>query len=55
VGALVTMKLDELLALRNFGKKSLDEIREQLLSKNLVTEEELATLFVSDAHEQQAG
>jgi len=46
VGALIGLRLEELLALRNFGKKSLDEIRDQLLAKNLVTTDELATLFV---------
>ncbi|MFN2568199.1 MAG: DNA-directed RNA polymerase subunit alpha, partial [Candidatus Dormibacteria bacterium] len=53
VGALVGLRLDELLALRNFGKKSLDEIREQLLAKKLVTKDELATLFVGAEPEQE--
>lgn len=45
VGQLVAMKQEELLTLRNFGAKSLDEIREKLLERNLVTAEELETLF----------
>jgi DNA-directed RNA polymerase alpha subunit len=39
------MRQEELLSLRNFGQKSLDEIREKLVERQLVTEEELATLF----------
>ncbi|MBV8195804.1 MAG: DNA-directed RNA polymerase subunit alpha [Candidatus Dormibacteraeota bacterium] len=45
VGQLVAMKQEELLTLRNFGQKSLDEIREKLVQRNLVTPEELDTLF----------
>ncbi|HEV3123427.1 MAG TPA: DNA-directed RNA polymerase subunit alpha [Candidatus Dormibacteraeota bacterium] len=45
VGQLVAMRQEELLSLRNFGQKSLDEIREKLVERQLVTEEELATLF----------
>jgi DNA-directed RNA polymerase subunit alpha len=45
VGQLITMRQDELLTLRNFGQKSLDEIKEKLLERELVTEEELGTLF----------
>lgn len=47
VGQLVAMRQEDLLTLRNFGQKSLDEIREKLLERNLVTEEELGTLFQS--------
>ena len=39
------MKQEELLTLRNFGQKSLDEIREKLVQRELVTPEELDTLF----------
>ena len=45
VGQLVAMKQEELLTLRNFGQKSLDEIREKLVQRELVTPEELDTLF----------
>jgi DNA-directed RNA polymerase subunit alpha len=45
VGQLVAMKQEELLTLRNFGQKSLDEIREKLVQRELVTPEELETLF----------
>ena len=44
-GQLVAMKQEELLTLRNFGQKSLDEIREKLVQRELVTPEELETLF----------
>ncbi|TMC49158.1 MAG: DNA-directed RNA polymerase subunit alpha [Chloroflexi bacterium] len=46
VGQLVAMRQEELLSLRNFGQKSLDEIKEKLLERGLVTEEEMATLFL---------
>jgi DNA-directed RNA polymerase subunit alpha len=45
VGALVAMRQEELLTLRNFGQKSLDEIREKLVERGFVTTEELDTLF----------
>lgn len=45
LGQLVSMRQDELLSLRNFGQKSLDEIKEKLVERGFVTEEELATLF----------
>lgn len=45
VGQLVAMKQEELLTLRNFGQKSLDEIREKLVGRGMVTAEELETLF----------
>ena len=45
VGQLVAMKQEELLTLRNFGQKSLDEIKEKLIERELVTNEELDTLF----------
>ena len=45
VGQLVAMRQEELLTLRNFGQKSLDEIREKLVERGFVTTEELETLF----------
>lgn len=45
VGQLVAMRQEELLSLRNFGQKSLDEIREKLVERGFVTPEELETLF----------
>jgi DNA-directed RNA polymerase alpha subunit len=39
------MRQEELLSLRNFGQKSLDEIREKLTERGFVTPEELETLF----------
>ncbi len=45
IGQLVGMRQDELLTLRNFGQKSLDEIKEKLVEREFVTNEELDTLF----------
>jgi DNA-directed RNA polymerase subunit alpha len=45
VGQLVAMRQEDLLTLRNFGQKSLDEIREKLVEREMVTAEELETLF----------
>jgi DNA-directed RNA polymerase subunit alpha len=45
VGQLVAMRQEDLLQLRNFGQKSLDEIREKLVEREMVTPEELETLF----------
>ncbi len=45
VGQLVAFRQEDLLTLRNFGQKSLDEIREKLVERNLVTPVELETLF----------
>ncbi len=50
IGQLVAMRQEELLALRNFGTKSLDEIKERLVSRGLVTAEELPTLFQAQGH-----
>ncbi|MHB1500808.1 MAG: DNA-directed RNA polymerase subunit alpha [Candidatus Dormibacteria bacterium] len=47
VGDLLAMRLDELLALRNFGAKSLDEIKQKLVSKGFVPEDEIDTIFQS--------
>src|SRR5438067_3542953 len=45
VGQLLTKKEDELLSLRNFGRKSLDEIKEKLVEKSFVQPEEMETIF----------
>jgi len=45
VGQLLTKKEDELLGLRNFGRKSLDEIKEKLVEKGFVQPEEMDTVF----------
>ena len=45
VGQLVAMRQEDLLTLRNFGAKSLDEIKEKLVEREMVTPEELDTLF----------
>jgi DNA-directed RNA polymerase subunit alpha len=45
VGQLVAMRLEDLLTLRNFGAKSLDEIKEKLVERAMVTPEELETIF----------
>lgn len=45
VGQLIAMKQEELLTLRNFGQKSLDEIKEKLIERELVTGDELDSLF----------
>ena len=50
VGQLVAMKQEELLTLRNFGQKSLDEIKEKLVQRGFVTDEELETLFQPMGH-----
>ena len=41
------MRLEELLALRNFGTKSLDEIKQKLVAKGFVPEEEIESIFQS--------
>ncbi len=53
VGQLVAMREEELLTLRNFGKKSFDEVKQKLIEKQLVSEEELVTLFASSLEEQE--
>ncbi len=50
VGQLVAMRQEELLALRNFGTKSLDEIKEKLVSRGLVAPDQLAGLFQPSGH-----
>ena len=46
VGQLLTKKEDELLSLRNFGRKSLDEIKEKLVQRGFLTPEELTKVLV---------
>jgi DNA-directed RNA polymerase subunit alpha len=45
VGAVLEKNEDELLALRNFGRKSYDELREKLVSMNFLSEEEMNSAF----------
>jgi DNA-directed RNA polymerase subunit alpha len=45
VGQLMTKKEEELLGLRNFGRKSLDEIKEKLVEKGFVQPEEMDSVF----------
>ena len=42
VGQVLQMSEDELLSLRNFGQKSLEELRERLRQHGLLTEEQQA-------------
>jgi DNA-directed RNA polymerase alpha subunit len=41
----MTKKEEELLGLRNFGRKSLDEIKEKLVEKGFVQPEEMDSVF----------
>jgi DNA-directed RNA polymerase subunit alpha len=45
VGQLLGKREDELLSLRNFGKKSLDEIKEKLVERGFVPAEEIDQAF----------
>ncbi len=45
VGQLLTKKEDELLSLRNFGRKSLDEIKEKLVEKGFVQPDQMDSIF----------
>ncbi len=45
VGQLLSKKEEELLALRNFGRKSLDEIKEKLVEKGFVKPEEMDSVL----------
>ena len=47
VGAVLEKTEDELLALRNFGRKSYDELREKLVTMSFLSEEELNAAFGS--------
>jgi DNA-directed RNA polymerase subunit alpha len=46
VGQLVALREEDLLGLRNFGKKSLDEIKEKLVQRGFLTPEELTKVLV---------
>jgi DNA-directed RNA polymerase subunit alpha len=45
LGELLAMRVEELLALRNFGAKSLDEIKQKLVARGFVGEDEVDELF----------
>jgi DNA-directed RNA polymerase subunit alpha len=45
VGQLLTKKEDELLSLRNFGRKSLDEIKEKLVEKGFIQPDDMETVL----------
>jgi len=45
VGQLLGKREDELLGLRNFGRKSLDEIKEKLVEKGYVPPDEMESMF----------
>ncbi len=45
VGQLLSKREEELLGLRNFGRKSLDEIKERLVEKGYVQPEDMETMF----------
>ena len=45
LGDLLAMRLEELMALRNFGTKSLDEIKQKLVAKGFVPESEIDSVF----------
>ena len=45
VRQLLSKKEDELLSLRNFGRKSLDEIKERLVEKGFVQPDQMDTIF----------
>ncbi|HVB54244.1 MAG TPA: DNA-directed RNA polymerase subunit alpha [Candidatus Acidoferrales bacterium] len=46
LGELLAMRIEELLALRNFGAKSLDEIKQKLVARGFVQEDEVDELFL---------
>ena len=45
-GLLSTLREEDLLSLRNFGRKSLDEIKEKLVQRGFLTQEELTKVLV---------
>jgi DNA-directed RNA polymerase subunit alpha len=45
VGQLLAKKEDELLSLRNFGRKSLDEIKEKLVEKGYIQPDDMESVF----------
>ncbi len=50
LGDLLAMRLEELMALRNFGTKSLDEIKQKLVAKGFVPEDEIDSVFQPGEH-----
>src|SRR5437588_154471 len=46
IGQLVALREEDLLSLRNFGRKSLDEIKEKLVQRGFLTPEELTKVLV---------
>src|SRR6184192_3973546 len=46
VGQLVALREEDLLSLRNFGRKSLDEIKEKLVQRGFLTPDELTKVLV---------
>jgi DNA-directed RNA polymerase subunit alpha len=46
VGQLVALREEDLLGLRNFGRKSLDEIKEKLVQRGFLTQDELTKVLV---------
>lgn len=50
IGDLLAMRLEELMALRNFGTKSLDEIKQKLVAKGFVPEADIDGIFQSSEH-----
>jgi DNA-directed RNA polymerase alpha subunit len=42
----VALREEDLLSLRNFGRKSLDEIKEKLVQRGFLTPEELTKVLV---------
>jgi DNA-directed RNA polymerase subunit alpha len=47
LGELLALRVEELLALRNFGSKSLDEIKQKLVLRGFVQADEVDELFAS--------
>jgi DNA-directed RNA polymerase subunit alpha len=45
IGQLLSKSEEELLSLRNFGRKSLDEIKEKLVEKGFVDPDQMDTIF----------
>ncbi len=45
IGQLLSKSEEELLSLRNFGRKSLDEIKEKLVEKGFVEPDQMDTIF----------
>ncbi len=47
-GQVLEMTVDDLLAVRNFGRKSLDELHEKLTSRNMLENSRLAESFTTE-------